>query len=40
MFNTFAAKNLKNQYLTAKHVSRTTENWGYKGSTQSISRTI
>ena len=30
----------KNQYLSAKHVSRTTEYWGYMGSTQSISRTI
>ena len=30
----------KNQYLSAKHVSRTIEYLGYMGSTQSISRTI
>ena len=30
----------KNQYLSAEHVSRTPEYWGYMGSTQSISRTI
>ena len=38
--NTFAAKHLKNRYLSAKHVSKTPEYWGYIGSTQSISRTI
>ena len=30
----------KNQYLSAKHVSRTPEYQGYMVSTQSISRTI
>ena len=40
LFNTFAAKHLKKQYLSAKHVSRTPGYWGYMGSTQSISRTI
>ena len=40
MFNTFTAKYFKNQYLSAKHVSRTPEYWGYMGSTKSISRTI
>ena len=38
--DTFAAKHLKNQYLSAKHVSRTPEYLGYMGSTLSISRTI
>ena len=38
--NTFTAKHLKTQYLSAKHVSRTSEYWGYVGSTQGISRTI
>ena len=39
-FNTFAAKHLKNQNLSAKHVSRTPECKGYMGPTQSISGTI
>ena len=38
--NTFAAKHLKNQYLSAKHVSRFSEYEGYMGSKQSITRTI
>ena len=40
VLNTFAAKHLKNQYLSAKHVSRTPEYGGYMGSTQNISSTI